>query len=115
MSIGAPVHRVHRVIRFCRCQSRLGAESVLAVGLPGLTREAGRSVLVLEASPWLGGRGMGVPQGADVSHVPAGITILTMASHGFTWGKLTWLTNKKNAMRYPPKDRSPASVPVKQE
>jgi hypothetical protein len=56
-----------------------------------------------------------VPQGADVSHVPAGITILTMASHGFTWGKLTWLTNKKNAMRYPPKDCIPASAAVKQE
>ena len=56
-----------------------------------------------------------VPQGADISRVPAGINILTMASYGFSEGKLTWLTNKKNAMRYPPKDCTPASVAVKQE
>jgi hypothetical protein len=56
-----------------------------------------------------------VPQGADLSRIPAGINILTMASYGFSEGKLTWLTNKKNALRYPKKESNPAPAAVKQE
>jgi hypothetical protein len=54
------------------------------------------------------GRYLLVPQNADVSHVPAGIHILTMEAFGFTNGKLTWLTKKKNTMRYPQKESTPA-------
>ncbi len=45
-----------------------------------------------------------VPQGADVSGIPAGIRILTMTAFGFSDGKLVWLSKKKNAMRYPSKE-----------
>jgi hypothetical protein len=43
-----------------------------------------------------------VPQGADVSGVPASIGLLTMKSFGFSDGELVWLTKKKNAIRYTP-------------
>jgi len=48
-----------------------------------------------------------VPQGADVSGVPAGIGLLTMRSFGFSGGELVWLTKKKNAVRY-----SPMGIPI---
>jgi hypothetical protein len=90
-------------------------EAVLAVSLE--YRPSEESVAALNALPKgkHTGRYLLVPRGADVSRVPAGIHILTMASYGFTEGKLTWLTNKKNAMRYPPKECTPASAAVKQE
>jgi hypothetical protein len=90
-------------------------EAVLAVSFERNSSE--ESVAALTAVPDNNRirRHLLVPQGADVSRVPAGIHILTMASYGFTGGKLTWLTNKKNAMRYPPKDSTPAPVTVKQE
>lgn len=90
-------------------------ESVLAVSFECKPSE--ESVAALAAVPDGNRirRYLLVPQGADVSRVPAGIHILTMASYGFTEGKLTWLTNKKNAMRYSPKDCSPDSAAVKQE
>lgn len=49
-----------------------------------------------------------VPQGADVSGVPREIRVLTMTSFGFTGGKLTWLSKKKNAARYPHREGVPA-------
>jgi hypothetical protein len=42
-----------------------------------------------------------VPQGADVSGVPAGIGLLTMKSFGFSDKELVWLTKRKNAVQYP--------------
>ena len=50
------------------------------------------------------GRYLLVPQGTDVSGIPAGICILTMTAFGFSDGKLVWLSKKKNAMRYPSKE-----------
>lgn len=42
-----------------------------------------------------------VPQGADISGVPATIGLLTMKSFGFSDGELVWLTKKKNAALTP--------------
>lgn len=54
------------------------------------------------------GRYLLVPQGTDTSGIPPGIGILTMTSFGFSGGKLTWLSKKKNAACYPQKENVPA-------
>jgi len=81
-------------------------QAILAVSLE--YRPSEESVNVLSAVPD-GGRVQHfllVPQGADVSRIPVKIQILTMSSFGFIGGKLTWLTRKKNAMRYPTEERA---------
>jgi hypothetical protein len=90
-------------------------EAVLAVSFACKPSEESIAALTAVPDGHRKSRYLLVPQGADISRVPAGIHILTMASYGFTEGKLTWLTNKRNAMRYPPKDCSPASASVRQE
>jgi len=83
-------------------------EAVLTVSLEYRPSEEHVAALSAAANGIRTGRYLLVPQGADVSRVPAGIQILTMASYGFMEGKLTWLTNKKNAVRYPRKESTPA-------
>jgi hypothetical protein len=90
-------------------------EAVLAVSFECKPSEESVAALIAAPDGNRVRRYLLVPQGADVSCVPSGIHILTMASYGFTGGKLTWLTNKKNAMRYHLKDCTPASATVKQE
>ena len=90
-------------------------EAVLAVSFESTPSEESIAALTAIPNGNHTSRYLLVPQGADASRVPAGIHILTMASYGFTGGKLTWLTNKKNALRYPPKECSPAPATVKQE
>jgi hypothetical protein len=46
------------------------------------------------------------PQATDTSAIPPHIRILLMRAFAFTGGKLVWLTNKKNAMRFVPRETS---------
>lgn len=89
-------------------------EAVLAVSFDYQPSEESVAALTAVPDGNRTSRYLLVPQDADVSRVPAGIHILTMTSYGFTEGKLTWLTKKKNAMRYPSKECSPALLAVKQ-
>lgn len=41
-----------------------------------------------------------VPDGCDVSAVPADIRKITMSGFGYDAGKLVWLTKKKNAKKF---------------
>ncbi len=85
-------------------------EAILAVSLE--FRPSPESVAALISVPpgRRTSRYLLVPQGADISHIPAGIHILSMASYGFADGKLTWLTNKKNAQHYPSREGTPVST-----
>lgn len=55
------------------------------------------------------------PKATDISSVPPHITVLPMNAFAYAGKELVWLTKKKNAMRYTPKDCSPAPATVKQE
>lgn len=50
------------------------------------------------------------PQAADTSEVPPHIRILLMNAFAFNEGNLVWLTKKKNAMCYPPKESTHVSA-----
>jgi hypothetical protein len=81
-------------------------EAVIAVSFECKPSEGSLLALLSADADKSAGRYLLVPQGADVSNVPAGIRLLSMAAFGFLNGKLTWLTKKKNAVFYPPEERS---------
>lgn len=83
-------------------------DAVLAVFFGLQPLEESISELLSSGSDNRTGKYLLVPQGADLSRVPAGIRILMMSSFGFVDGKLTWLSKKKNAVHYLQKDRAAA-------
>ena len=98
---------VYRVSRYYHGQQQ---EAILAVSIE--FRPSAGSLAALNSVTTNNGNRIGryllVPQGADVTCVPAGIGILSMTAFGFSGEKLVWLTKKKNAIRYPPKECAPA-------
>lgn len=85
-------YRTEEAVLGVSFEDKPSEESVLALLSADADRSAGRYLLV--------------PQGADVSDVPTGIRLISMTAFGFIQGKLTWLTRKKNAQRYPSEERT---------
>ena len=100
---GTVIYRVSRGLYDYQQQ-----EAVLAVSFGLQPSEDTIADLLSAGSDPRIGRYLLVPGGTDLSQVPAGIRILTMASFGFVEGKLTWLSKKKNAVHYPQKEGVPA-------
>lgn len=70
----------------------------IAVSLDEVVSPGQAAVAALPGNPACRTRFMLVPQGADVSLVPAGVTVITMASFCSDNGEVVWRTRKKNAM-----------------
>ena len=70
----------------------------------GDTVSPGQAALVdaIPGDPSCRARFMLVPQGADVSLIPAGVTVIPMTSFCSDHGEVVWRTRKKNAMRCSP-------------
>ncbi len=101
---------MYRVTRYYHHRQQ---EAILAVSIEARPSAGCVSALLSVDADNQAVRYLLVPQGADVSGVPAGIGIFTMTAFGFSGGKLAWLSKKKNAMRYLPKESAHASSPMK--
>jgi hypothetical protein len=92
---------MYKALRSC-----YGQKQTAILGVSFDPRPYGSCITMLESVPGDSrtktDRYLLVPQGAEVSGVPAGIGLITMKSFGFSDGDLVWLTKKKNAARYTP-------------
>ncbi len=92
---------IYRVSRYYHSQKQ---EAILTVSFEPQPSAGSVTALTSASTNSHTGCYLLVPQGTDVSSIPAGISILIMTAFGFSDGKLVWLSKKKNAMHYPSKE-----------